>query len=138
MEIEFPRIQLIWFSQITSTQHRPKSCSDRDSNPRLFGSKPTSKQPSRWFTDPCHRILLEKFFQPLVQPPGIEAGSPDYMSSVLTTTLWLRSGGSRTHIHCGGSSPVKSIATPVAISGLQYRLQAHRAGFRVTDQIHDS
>ena len=41
-----------------------------------------------------------------------------------------------THIHCGGTSPLKSIATPVAIKpGLQYKVQAHRAGFRVTDHI---
>ena len=49
-------------SQITSTQHRPKSCSDWNSNTRLFGSKPTFKQLSSWFTDPCHGILIEKFF----------------------------------------------------------------------------
>ena len=48
--------------QITSTQHRPKSCSNRDSNQGLFGSKPTVKQPSSWFTDPSHGIVLEKLF----------------------------------------------------------------------------
>ena len=33
----------------------------QDSNPRLFGNKPTFRQQSSWSTDPCHGIILEKF-----------------------------------------------------------------------------
>ena len=31
-----------------------------------------------------------KSISPLVRPPGIQPGYPDYMSSLLTTTQWLR------------------------------------------------
>ena len=59
-------IYIFWFLQINSTRHRPKSCSHRNSNPCLFGSKPNFKQPSSWFTDTCHGILLQKFFSHIV------------------------------------------------------------------------
>ena len=49
------RITQYWFDlilHITSTHHRTKSCSDRDSNPRLLGSLPIFKHSRIWFTDP--------------------------------------------------------------------------------------
>ena len=101
----------------------------RNSCPSFKTLQLISKQPSSWFTDACHGILLEILFNhssfnlfggkkgqinssctlnwdfcqafshtALEQPPGIKSGSPNNMSSVLTTTLWLRSGSSRTHI----------------------------------------
>ena len=45
-----------------------------------------------------------------------ESGSPDYMTCMLTTTLWRRSLSFRTHFHGWGSSPIRSIAIFVAIS----------------------
>ena len=74
------------FLKITSTKHQPKSCLQRDYEPRLFGRKTIFKNQVGGSQMPAIGFC-NKYFKPQVQPPGNKPGLQMILLHVCYSTL---------------------------------------------------